>query len=240
MYRRIELPNGNSFLARTTWKVERALSLQTPEQRSAEWLEARRDKLTGSIIDTIIGNNPYQSAESVLLVKAGKPDIFTGNQATAHGTLYEPEAIEKYSARYNRVVLGCGLIPHPTHPLLAHSPDGLSFASDGVGEPVLLEVKCPLTRKIKPGVVPEYYKGQVQMGMDLFGLPACHFVQYRPANQEKNEPEILDMVEIRADPKWLERHDSTFRSFWAEVEYWRGVGWRNHPAAIAQECLIPG
>ena len=72
--------------------------LKTPQvpQRSPEWFEMRKSRITGSIVDTILGTNPYASYEQLVAEKAGMPCEFKGNAATQHGTLYEPDAILLY------------------------------------------------------------------------------------------------------------------------------------------------
>jgi putative phage-type endonuclease len=106
--------------------LERALSLTLPEQRTPEWHAMRRNYITGSAIDTVMGANPYETPTKLMLIKAGKPDDFKGNAATEHGSKYEDIARELYERAHSRRVMHVGLVPHPTHPLLAHSPDGLS------------------------------------------------------------------------------------------------------------------
>lgn len=201
-------------------------------QRSAEWFELRKQRITGSIVDTILKTNPFGDYAELVCEKAGMPVVFTGNAATAHGTKYEPVAIEEYIRRTGRHVIELGVTPHATTPLLAHSPDGISLSK--TEEPVLLEIKCPLTRPIKPGKVPPYYMGQLQMGMDLFDVNNAHFVQYRPASDLNGAQ--FDLTIVPRDEGWLEKNMAAFVRFWDEVEHWRQVGWTHHPkyALIAQ------
>jgi putative phage-type endonuclease len=239
MYRAVQLD------VRTNAVLEHALALNSPEQRSAEWHEMRSRYITGSAIDTVLGTNPYETATSLMLIKAGKPNIFTGNAACDHGTLYEQIACMKYEKRWHRRVFHVGLIPHTTHELLAHSPDGLSFDLLG-GDPHLLEIKCPTSKKrvqeAIDGVLPPYYYHQIQMGLSVFDLPACDFVQYVPIGVQGVEAEVLSLTNIIRDPDWLAKNDKALRAFWDEVLHWRKAGWENHPVAKANlekfKCVL--
>ena len=199
-------------------------------QRSTEWFELRSRCITGSIADTIVGNNTFfGSYEQLILEKAGKPQSFTGNAATRHGQHYEPVAINEYMRRTNRHVVELGLIPHATIDILSHSPDGISLSK--TGPPVLLEIKCPMSRKIKSGVVPKYYMAQLQLGMEVFDLEEAHFVQYQP------DPLVFDLTCVKRDPNFMAESMPKFEKFWADVLLWRSVGWTNHPTAVHENSM---
>ena len=233
------LPSGT--IAKSTWRIERALDYDSPAQRTEAWHNLRRNHVTGSLIDTIMGTNKYAGPagrDKAMLIKAGMPDDFTGNAATRHGTLYEPIAIAKYEAVQKRKVFEVGLIPHPDMPLLAHSPDGLSLADgDSDLEPCLLEVKCPFSRKIKPGIVPECYINQIQMGMNVFGVNYAHFVEYKRATSTTAEEYVITRVE--RDHNWLQKAEPVVCAWWAGVEHYRKVGWTTHPSMRKHTCLVP-
>ena len=213
--------------------------LKTPQapQRSNEWFEMRKSRITGSIVDTILGTNPYASYEQLVAEKAGMPTEFKGNAATQHGTKYEPEAIQLYEQTTGRKVIELGLVPHPDCPILAHSPDGISVTVDDT--PCLLEIKCPLRRKIT-NTVPKYYMGQLQLGMEVFDLPFAHFVQYKP------DPHIFEIITVYREDDWLENHMTEFNKFWESVQELKAIGWRSHPLAkniveretVTTKCML--
>lgn len=206
-----------------TPRVEECINMPLVSQRSKEWFDLRKDKLTGSAIDAVLGNNHFQSREQVVLEKCGKPVEFTGNDATRHGQLNEPRAIEEYERRTGHRVVELGLTPHPRHSLLAHSPDGISLSRSA--PPVLLEIKCPLTREITTRV-PSYYMGQLQLGMEVFDVKEAHFVQYRPASG--SAPCQFTCVAVHRDPDWLSDHMEAITAFWEDVHFWRSRGWEHH------------
>src|SRR5690348_9715116 len=71
-------------------------SIPQYDQRTNEWFEQRKNKLTSSDAATALGINPYKKAVELLFEKCiGR--TFTGNENTLHGQKYEDEAIQKYS-----------------------------------------------------------------------------------------------------------------------------------------------
>ena len=206
-------------------RIEQCMKAPVIVQRSKEWFDARRTRITGSIVDTLLGTNPFGNYDDLVCEKADMPVEFKGNEATAHGIKYEPEAIAKYMQHTGRQVVEMGLTEHHSCPLLAHSPDGISLSIDS--DPILLEVKCPLRRIIKGGIVPKYYMGQLQMGMNLFDVSSAHFVQYKPADEFGNE--IFDLTIVCREEGWLDKHMPKFQKFWDDVQHYKKIGWQNHP-----------
>lgn len=223
----------------TTEWIDRCLKSDLIHQRSAEWFEMRKTKITGSMCDTLLGSNPFQSWDQLVCEKAGMPVEFKGNEATQHGIDNEAVAIKLYEETTGRVVKELGLTAHPSIDILAHSPDGISLKpidsiAQGESEPILLEVKCPFRRQIKQGHVPKYYMGQIQLGLHVFDLQNAHFVQY------KKEPYTLDITVVARDELWLENNLPIFEKFWDEVKLWKQIGWKKHPyyqRNNRQDCL---
>ena len=214
----------------TAW-IRKCIEDPLVPQRSQEWFRLRKTRITGSMCDTLLGTNRFQTWDEVVAEKAGMPVTFQGSAATQHGIDLEEEAILLYAKETDRTVVELGLTKHPHVDILAHSPDGISLkrrddtrdASVAPDRPILLEVKCPYTREIKPGVVPKYYMGQLQLGLSVFDLEQAHFVQYR------RDPYVLDITTVTREEGWLQKHLPTFYKFWEEVEYWKATGWRRHP-----------
>ena len=212
----------------TTEWIERCLASPLIPQRSDEWFRMRKTRITGSMCDTLVGSNPFQTWDQLVCEKAGMPVEFKGNAATQHGIDNEDKAIRLYEKETGRVVRELGLTQHRTIDILAHSPDGISLkavGSDATGgdAPVLLEVKCPFRRQIKRGKVPKYYMGQLQLGLFVFDLRVAHFVQYT------EDPYVLDITVVDRDEGWLAANMPHFERFWDEVEFWKRVGWKRHP-----------
>ena len=151
--------------------VKRLLDKEYDEQRSEAWLKLRGNMLTASDAASAIGTNSYQTPDDLLLKKCGLGEKFTGNEATEWGTKMEPVAIEMFEEQSGEKVNELGLIPHPEHSWLGGSPDGLTDSN------CLVEIKCPMRRKIIPGQVPLHYQAQIQLCMEIMDVESCFFVQ---------------------------------------------------------------
>lgn len=184
-------------------------------QKSEEWLALRGTMLTASDAATAIGANKYETPEGLLLSKCGLGKKFTGNAHTKHGELYEDEARILYEKRHGEVVHELGLVVHDTYKWLGGSADGVSSSNK------LIEIKCPVTRKIEKGVVPDHYYPQIQLCMQILNLPSCDFIQYKPAETNWPNPEEFDVVNIKRDEEWWEKNLPIMDAFWKKVLYYR-------------------
>ena len=140
-----------------------------PEQKSKEWYEMRSNMLTASDWGTVLGENHYSNSNEVLKKKCGD-NTFITNAAMEWGNKYESVAVLIYEHRNNVKVLEFGCLRHPSISFLGASPDGIT--EDGV----MLEIKCPSTRKIT-GVPPSYYWCQVQGQLEVCELDRCDFLE---------------------------------------------------------------
>lgn len=127
-----------------------------------------------------------------------------GNAATAHGTRLEPIARDMYDEKYGRKSHEIGLVQHPVYKWLGGSPDGIT--EDGL----LIEIKCPLTRKIE-SKVPKHYMPQIQLLLEVLDLEECDFIQYRP------EPFEFNVVRVQRDREWFAQSLPVLEAFWNKV-----------------------
>ena len=147
------------------------------EQRSPEWFEARKGVITGSRVGSILGVNPYATAEDVLrdMVREhfGAEKEFTGNAATNHGERMEPIALACYERETRYTVAQTGFVKHEDYDWLGASPDGLVGLDGG------LEIKCPYWAKEPYSVhdKPSYY-AQCQHVMEVCDLEWMDFFCY--------------------------------------------------------------
>ena len=182
-------------------KVAKLFNLPQPAQRSEAWFRQRNKQITASEVASclflkpevveeynktfpkaIIKANPLKGANSyerldeyikkkcnVFYSKNYEP--FRDTIYTLHGKLYEPVATRFYSINKKCNVNEFGLITHPKLPWLAASPDGIT--DDGV----MLEIKCPLSRKISLDSIPFGYWLQTQIQMEVCDLDSCDFLE---------------------------------------------------------------
>jgi putative phage-type endonuclease len=185
-------------------RVRELLSQTYADQRSSEWLQLRGNLLTASDAATAIGLNPYETPDHLVAKKCGASRPWSGNEATAHGTRLEPFVRQLYDSRHGQVSHEIGLVQHPIHKFLGGSPDGITESGR------LLEIKCPLSRKIKPEV-PSYYMPQIQLLLEIMDLEVCDFVQY------KESPEEFVVVEVPRDREWFAKYLPIMKAFWDRV-----------------------
>lgn len=158
-----------------------------PEQRSEEWFAMRNGKITASDGGCVLGMNHYEPTFNFVIKKI--VPSFQNNAHCYHGKKYEQIATMIYEYRMNVHVEEFGLLGHPKYNFLGASPDGICspykkdevHLSKYVGR--MLEIKCPVSRKIqKDGVIkdnicPIYYWVQVQLQLECCDLDECDFWQ---------------------------------------------------------------
>lgn len=133
------------------------------EQRTPEWLAARRGLVTASVAAAILGVGPDGPlwAYNKICCEA-EPD----NKHMAWGREFEATAISAYEVLSGWVVDRTGLWIHPTEAWLGSSPDGL------VGEDGLVEVKCP---GAIPGQLPPHHEIQMRVQLACVGRDWCDY-----------------------------------------------------------------
>ena len=163
------------------------------EQRSAEWFQMRKGRITSSEIYKIMGKGDFsETAKTYLLEKVcelygGVTEPATG-AALSWGTDLEPAAIEHYEKLVDVKVEKASFIPIGEH--YGGSPDGLKPV-DGI-----IEVKCPFksANHFKHGMIntaekfkkiaPNYY-WQCISNMVCAEAKWCDFISYDPRVQEE-------------------------------------------------------
>ena len=169
------------------------------EQRTEDWYNIRKGKMTASNAETIIANGKgletyiynlmaeyYSSAEKENYINADMQ----------RGIDLEPEARLEFEFYTDLDVQEVGFIEH--NEFIGVSPDGL------IGNDGLIEIKCPndsiyfkllLSNNIKPE-----YIAQMQMQMYVTDRQYCYFVSYNP-NFEKS----LYIKKINRDEEMIEK-----------------------------------
>lgn len=169
------------------------------EQRTEDWYNIRKGKMTASNAETIIANGKgletyiynlmaeyYSSAEKENYINADMQ----------RGIDLEPEARLEFEFYTDLDVQEVGFIEY--NDFIGVSPDGL------IGDDGLIEIKCPndsiyfkllLSNNIKPE-----YIAQMQMQMYVTNRQYCYFVSYNP-NFEKS----LYIKKINRDEEMIDK-----------------------------------
>jgi putative phage-type endonuclease len=172
--------------------------------------------ITASDVASAVGDNHYETPDAFVRKKVLKTK-WAGNAATAHGTLLEPMVRDMYDQRFNKKTTEIGLVQHPEYPFIGGSADGIT--DDGI----LLEIKCPLTRKIE-NKVPKYYMPQIQLLLEILDFEDCDFVQYKPASTDGSIAEQFVVVRVKRDRQWFRDKLPIMKNVWAKVLKGREYG----------------
>ncbi len=197
-------------------KVLKLFNLPQPPQRSKEWFIQRNKQITASEVASCLflkkevikaynetfpkaiikenplkGANSYESLDEYIKKKcnvyySNNYEPFKDTIYTLHGKLYEPIAARFYSINKKTKINDFGLITHSKLPWLAASPDGIT------NEGVMLEIKCPLSRKINTDGIPFGYWLQTQIQMEVCDLDECDFLECEIAEISKEEFIMVD------------------------------------------------
>ena len=161
----------------TNWTVSsnyiKELQLKPqPEQRTHEWFEFRKDRLTASTdIPTVLGCNKYEkNTDKVMKKKCGIEQPYFTSIACMHGTRMEMVAQMLYEKKNNVNIIEFGCLAHPKYKFIGASPDGITNTG------VMLEIKNPYSRKIV-GVPNQQYFVQMQIQLEVCDLEICDFLE---------------------------------------------------------------
>ena len=179
------------------------------KQRTTEWFEKRKGRVTGSNVGAILGLNPNKSADDVLreMVRAyhGYEREFQGNVATEWGNFNEDGAQSEYEMETGNQVQETGFHIHPEYDWLGASPDGL------IGDDGVIEIKCPFGKRkdeapeFKSAKEQEWYWAQMQIEMACTGRHFCDFYQWAPGGSA--------LERVKFAPEWFESVLSDLKAF---------------------------
>lgn len=203
------------------------------EQRSEAWFEARKGRVTASLVGAILNHSPYmtraQAMRSMVRDACNAEREFKGNAATEWGTAMEPMAIGEFEDRTGLVVEKAGFITRDDW--AGCSPDGL------IGETAGLETKCPYGIRSDPAPLfkslaeqPHYYD-QVQFSMWVTGRDTWHFEQWTPYDHAG--------ATVTTDLAWQNDNIPALRQFYAEFLYEMQENREEHLTALRREVDTP-
>lgn len=157
------------------------------KQRTPEWFELRKDRLTASdAYDAIQKNN--------LLLARKKANVYIDEvnlnkvPPIKWGTMFEEMAMRCYSQKnYNMKINEFGLIPDKELEHFGASPDGITEMG------IMIEIKCPYIRKIQDGIIPPKYYMQMQGQLAVCKLEECDYVECDFKQYNKIEEYLQDL-----------------------------------------------
>jgi len=222
--------------------VQELLNRKQQGQRTKEWYEEVATMLTASEFDDIFGT---PLGRGRLVMKKAHPAPIgprrvacktSAMTALDWGMRFEPVAKQVLEREWGAVIGECGRLYHPTMARLAASPDGFIIDADDkthVGR--LLEIKCPISRKIG-GEVPHKYWVQMQIQMEVTGIAECDYVEMTitsPAEKPEGylwvlsrpwpeTPEGAEPIDELIYAYTEEERDGLLAGGWTEAEK---VGW---------------
>jgi putative phage-type endonuclease len=192
--------------------------IETADQRTDDWFEARLGKATASrfkdVMATLKNGNPAQAqqdylTELVVERLTQQPVQKFATAAMNWGTEQESAARLAYERHADIEVQETGFVAHDT--LMAGcSPDGLVYW-DG-----LLEIKCPFNTGVHIETLlsgmPEHHTAQIQGQMWITGRDWCDFVSYDPRMPVELQLHVQRIERDEAFIADLERRVSSFLS----------------------------
>lgn len=160
-------------------KLKQLLAVPLVKQKTAEWYEMRQGLITASDFAQALGEGKF-GTQRQLIEKKVRPgeDSFKSNPFFEWGNLFEQVACDIYSHMHGVKMYEFGLLRHSKHSFFGASPDGISNLG------IMLEIKCPMKRKIT-GEVPMQYYYQIQGQLDVCGLRECDYFECELVRWEK-------------------------------------------------------
>lgn len=178
------------------------------EQRTPEWMAARRGRITASSVGAILGNSPYADRDDVMrrMVREwhGAEREWNGNIATEYGTFHEEGALAEYRMETGHAVEAVGFVTREEW--AGCSPDGLIGLTGG------LEIKCPFGKRkggdFKPLDDQPGYADQVQFSLWVCQRAWWSFYQWAPG--------ATALETVRPDSAWRTKNLPKLKAFWDE------------------------
>lgn len=179
--------------------MEAALSRPQTAQRSADWYLQALKILTASEFSSLYSSQ--RGYASFVLSKALPPvqqeikyRLACSSQELGPmdwGTRFEPVIKQALATNWGFRVVDSGRLIHPTDTSLAASPDGFIMeANDPAHVGRLIEIKCPITRKIGEGVPFDYWC-QMQIQMEVADIDECLYIECRIASLHMKQAEYI-------------------------------------------------
>jgi putative phage-type endonuclease len=143
------------------------------KQRTKEWFDARENRLTASDLHDAIQDKKISDMIAKKKAKITKDNTnYNSIKALRWGTMFEPMASRVYSEVNGDVnIYEFGLICDKQNEHFGASPDGINELG------IMIEIKCPYSRKIVDGYIPDKYMMQIQGQLAVCNLNECDYIE---------------------------------------------------------------
>ena len=171
---------------------------------SEEWLELRKQGITGTDVGTLLGVNPYESAYALYHKKLGLiDDRVPDNNRMKLGRYLETPLLEMFQDNHPELKLvQVGTYRHQERKWQIANPDALAYDGDKL---YIVEVK---TSRQYWDEIPDHYMAQVNHYLDVFSADGVIFVTLEGGDYKEY------FVECDADTIEVQRELA--RTFWEE------------------------
>lgn len=161
------------------------------KQRTQEWFKLRENRLTASDLYDAV-KNPLSLAKRKI---KGNSFNSSGIPALKWGVMFEPLAIQIYSHLYKTKIHEFGLIINDDINNFGASPDGIT------DEGIMIEIKCPYSRKIISDKIPDKYQYQIQGQLAVCKLEDCDYIECEFIEYKTEDEYLSAMIDDGEDYK---------------------------------------
>ena len=195
------------------------------EQRSQAWYQQVQSVLTASEFSSLYGSERQYAylvlSKSGTLPQEGSQPSYRHACTTSTmnaldwGIRFEPAIKQFIESQWKVKIADSGRLIHPLDPKLAASPDGflIEGPSDRIGR--LVEIKCPLSRKIGEGIPFDYWC-QMQIQMEVTDIDECMYIEAKICSRNAKQDTIVKPEHpIFGGILWLLSHEETYQMVYA-------------------------
>ena len=165
------------------------------------WFKKRANMISATDVPTILKFNEKSTLEELLQKKTHNVRMID-NKYTLHGKKYEDQAIKVLEKKMGINIKEVGYCQSDKIEFLGATPDGICIYDNEIH---LVEIKCPLGRKIN-GLIPFNYYAQIQTQLFVCDIKKCFFFECEFKEIAK------DLYDIT--PEELRGQNETDKSYW--------------------------
>ena len=202
--------------------AEQALLRPQIPQRTPAWYAQGKEVLTASEFSKLFGTP--RCVSQLVMGKVPTPTTQSTNRLACMtcemgpfdwGVRFEPVVKQILEKKWKVKIAEAGRILHPTDTHVAASPDGIFLeAEDPARVGRLVEIKCPITRKVGEGIPFEYWC-QMQVQMEVTGIGECDYVEVKLDSIQGSATDLSGVVE---GYMWLLQNPNTCEMKYAYTE----------------------